>query len=163
MLYRHLLPEWLYHIFPQYLINGTIFFKMLLEKKCVLIFSGNLSEKFLILIRIHRVTTINIPKSSSERTHYYYQILMKLESSRHIFENLSNIKFHKNPTSGSRDLSIGRTDGQTDVTKLIVAFRIYGTRLNIPHSAHTVYLCVLYGFQNKQQLFPYTALTDWFL
>ena len=30
-------------------------------------------------------------------------------------------------------------------------------------SAHTVYLCVLCGFENKQLLFPYTALTDWFL
>jgi len=30
-------------------------------------------------------------------------------------------------------------------------------------SAHTLYLCVLYGSQNKQRLFPYTALTDWFL
>jgi hypothetical protein len=31
--------------------------------------------------------------------------------------------------------------------------------LNI-RSAHTVYLCVLCGSQNKQPLFPYTALTD---
>jgi len=30
-------------------------------------------------------------------------------------------------------------------------------------SAHTVYLCVLCGSQNKQRLFPYTTLTDWFL
>ena len=28
--------------------------------------------------------------------------------------------------------------------------------------AHTVYLCVLCGSENKQRLFPYTALTDWF-
>jgi len=28
---------------------------------------------------------------------------------------------------------------------------------------HTLYLCVLYGSQNKQRLFLYTALTDWFL
>ena len=27
----------------------------------------------------------------------------------------------------------------------------------------TVYLCILYGSQNKQRLFPYTALTEWFL
>jgi len=33
----------------------------------------------------------------------------------------------------------------------------------ILHSAHTVYLCVLCGSQNKQRLFPYTTLTDWFL
>jgi len=32
----------------------------------------------------------------------------------------------------------------------------------IPRSAHTVYLCVLYGSANKQRLLPYTALTDWF-
>jgi hypothetical protein len=25
-----------------------------------------------------------------------------------------------------------------------------------------VYLCVLSGSQNKQRLFPYTTLTDWF-
>ena len=27
----------------------------------------------------------------------------------------------------------------------------------------TLYLCVLYLSENKQRLFPYTALTDWFL
>ena len=27
-------------------------------------------------------------------------------------------------------------------------------------SAYTVYLCVLCGSENKQRLFPYTALTD---
>jgi len=40
------------------------------------------------------------------------------------------------------------------------------TRFNIQkilRSAHTVYLRVLCGSQNKQRLFPYTALTDWFL
>jgi len=26
-----------------------------------------------------------------------------------------------------------------------------------------VHLCVLYGSENKQRLFPYTTLTDWFL
>jgi len=26
-----------------------------------------------------------------------------------------------------------------------------------------VYLCVLCGSENKQRLFPYTTLTDWFL
>jgi hypothetical protein len=32
----------------------------------------------------------------------------------------------------------------------------------ILRSAHTVYLCVLCGSQNKQRLFSYTALTGWF-
>ena len=30
-------------------------------------------------------------------------------------------------------------------------------------SAHTVYLCVLCGSAKRQRLFPYTALTDWFV
>jgi len=33
----------------------------------------------------------------------------------------------------------------------------------ILRSAHTLYLCVLCGSQNKQPLFPYTTLTDRFL
>jgi len=30
------------------------------------------------------------------------------------------------------------------------------THSQIVRSAHTVYLCVLYGSENKQRLFPYT-------
>ena len=32
----------------------------------------------------------------------------------------------------------------------------------IARSAHTAYLCVFCGSENKQRSFPYTALTDWF-
>jgi hypothetical protein len=45
---------------------------------------------------------------------------MKLEFSRQIFEKYSNIKFHENPSSGSRVVPRGRTD----MTKLIVAFHL---------------------------------------
>ena len=38
-----------------------------------------------------------------------------------------------------------------------------GSLYIILRSAHTVYLCVFCGSENKQRLFPYTALTDWFL
>jgi len=38
-----------------------------------------------------------------------------------------------------------------------------GLTLKFLRSAHTVYLCVLCGSQNKQRLFPYTTLTDCFL
>jgi hypothetical protein len=48
---------------------------------------------------------------------------MKLEFSRQIFEKNSNIKFHQNPSSGSRVVRCGRTDGETDMTKLLAAFR----------------------------------------
>ena len=41
---------------------------------------------------------------------------------------------------------------------------IYNSCLNKNlRSAHTVYLCVLCGSENKQPLFPYTTLTDRFL
>jgi len=33
----------------------------------------------------------------------------------------------------------------------------------ILRSAHIVYLCVLYGSENKERLFPNTAITDLFL
>jgi hypothetical protein len=39
---------------------------------------------------------------------------MKLEFSGQIFEKSSNIKFHENPSSGSRVVPCGQTDGRTD-------------------------------------------------
>jgi len=44
---------------------------------------------------------------------------MKFEFSRRIFGKESNVKFRENPSSGSRVVACG----QTDMTKLIVAFR----------------------------------------
>jgi len=35
--------------------------------------------------------------------------------------------------------------------------------IEILGSAHRVYLCVLCGSENKRRLFPYAALSDWFL
>jgi hypothetical protein len=66
---------------------------------------------------------------------------MKPECARQIFEKYQNMKFHKNTSSGCRVLC-GRKNGQTDRTKLIVAFRIYTkalknynmlTKLNQPY------------------------------
>jgi hypothetical protein len=54
-------------------------------------------------------------------------------------------------------------DRRTDMTESIVALPNVAKALKIPRSAHTVCLCVLCGSQNKQRLFPYTALADWFL
>ena len=55
-------------------------------------------------------------------TGYSCEILMKLEFSRQIFEKYSNIKFHENPSRGSRVVPCRRTDGQT---WRIVAFRSF--------------------------------------
>jgi len=45
---------------------------------------------------------------------------MKVGFSRQIFEKI-NVKFHENLSHGGPSFSV-RTDGQTDVTKLIDAF-----------------------------------------
>jgi hypothetical protein len=67
---------------------------------------------------------------------------MKLEYSRQVFEKHSNIKFPENPSSGSRAVPCGgrdrRTDGQTDMTKLIVAFR------NFVNAPKNIRRCVHY-------------------
>ena len=41
---------------------------------------------------------------------YSCQILMEFETNGQIFEKLSNIKFHQNPSSGSQVIPRGRTD-----------------------------------------------------
>jgi hypothetical protein len=67
-------------------------------------------------------------------TRYSCQILTKLEFSRLVFEKYSNIKFHENLSSGSRVVPCGQTDGwmdgQTDMTKLVVAYRSFAKAPN---------------------------------
>jgi hypothetical protein len=60
-------------------------------------FLYNFFEKFFILNRIER-DIINVHWSSSYSSH----ILVKLEFSRQIFEESSNIEFHENPSSDTR-------------------------------------------------------------
>jgi hypothetical protein len=48
--------------------------------------------------------------------------LMKREFFKRFFEKYSNGQFHQNPSSGSRVVPCGRTDGRTYMTELIIAF-----------------------------------------
>jgi hypothetical protein len=43
---------------------------------------------------------------------------MKLEFSAQIFEKSTDREFHENPSIGSRAVPQGKTDGQTDMTKM---------------------------------------------
>ena len=61
---------------------------------------------------------------------------MKFDIFLQIFEKYSNIKFNENPSSGRRIVARGRTSGQTDMTKLIVAFRNFTKVLYINFSAY---------------------------
>ena len=47
-----------------------------------------------------------------------------------LFEIHSNIKFHENPSSRSRFVPCGQTDGRTEMTKLILAFRKFSKAPN---------------------------------
>jgi len=49
---------------------------------------------------------------------------MELERFRHMLENYLNIKFNKNPSSGSRDIPSGQTDSHDE---LIVFFAVLRT------------------------------------
>jgi len=62
---------------------------------------------------------------------------MKLEFSGQIFQKHSIIKSHEKPSSGSRVVPCGRTDGLTDMTKLIVAF---GNFANSPKISNKINL-----------------------
>ena len=48
---------------------------------------------------------------------------MRPEFSRQILEKYSKIKFNENPSRGARVVPHQRTDGETEMRKLIVAFR----------------------------------------
>jgi hypothetical protein len=103
VLYCHLWPVRHCHIFPRYLINGTIFGKNVTQpKRCILIFSAsfvwNISHYKKNETRYyHKCTNV-----FTWRTHYIGRILTKLEFYRHIFKK-TNVKFHENPSSGSRE------------------------------------------------------------
>jgi hypothetical protein len=132
---RIILSFWLlylYHIFPHYLINVTIFGSgELFNIKLAFWFSLQLlSETFLILKRIRRHTAINVHMSSCKVP----VILVRFYSNLTPLENFpkkktSNIKYHENFSGGSRIVPCG---WQTDMTKLKIPFRNF---MNAPKNS----------------------------
>jgi hypothetical protein len=116
---------------PRYLINGTVFLKMLLNKKYVFRFFLQIfSEIFLIPRRTERNMIVNVLWSSCKVP----VILLRIEwneLSRQFFEKHWNIKFHENTSSENRVVPRGQKDGRTDMMKLIVACRNLRKRLKI--------------------------------
>ena len=133
--YFHLWPVRLYSILPHCLLNDMIFGKMLLNIKCVSWFSLQFCLKYFSFWEEFSEILSKCKYFVMWSTRYSSQILMELEFSRKIFEKYSNMKFHENPSSGSRQVRPGgrwgeRTDGETDMTKLTVAFRNSTIALN---------------------------------
>jgi len=66
-------------------------------------------------------------------TRYSCQILMKLKFSSHSFKKYPNIKFHENPSSGSRIVTCGLTDRQTRQTRFaVLRTRVIKTHHKLP-------------------------------
>jgi len=105
----------LFHIFPHYLIKLHDFDKKLLNIKWVFWFSLQLlSETSLILRRTETDVMKSVCRSSCKVTVIFFR-LMKLEFPWKIFgKKYLNIKFHENPSSGSRVIACGQPDGRID-------------------------------------------------
>ena len=96
-----------------YHTNGTIFReKKLLNVKRVLIFYTYLGWKI-----SHSKNSAKYYQTCTKvftySTHYSYQISIKLPFYGNAFEKYSNIKFHDNPSSGSRFVPCGYKTRQT--------------------------------------------------
>jgi len=115
--YCHLLPDQLYHIFSHYLINGEIFFFLgggFLNIKCLFwLCLYILPEKFLILKTTEQDMMKNVYWSSCKVPIILANIYWNLNFPGQILKKFSNIKFHENPSSGSRVVPCGQTNGQT--------------------------------------------------
>jgi hypothetical protein len=59
---------------------------------------------------------------------FFCQTIIKIKSSLPIFGKFSNTKFRENPSSRIRVVPCGQTDGLTDITIIIAAFRNFCER-----------------------------------
>jgi len=83
--------------------------KFIAHKICVFIFSTNLSETFLIVRPTEREMIINVRRSSCT-VHVILARFNETCFSRQSFGKYSYIKFHENPSSGSRVVPCGQKD-----------------------------------------------------
>jgi hypothetical protein len=84
--------------------------RIIKNKMCVFVFSITLYEAFFTLRRTEWYRIINLYFCVRVSTNHSCQILKKLEFSRQVLENPSDIKFHEKTSRGSWVLSCGRTD-----------------------------------------------------
>ena len=128
-------PARLYYIFPYYLINGNIFEKKLLNTKCVFWFPLQLSsEKFLIL----RTTEWNVVKNVKWSSREVPVILVYFNETSvfsKVFRKILKYQISWKSVQWEPRISM-RTDGLTDMTKLIVAFRNFANAPNFHDTKH---------------------------
>jgi hypothetical protein len=131
--YCHLRPALLYRIFPHYLVNGTIFGRKLLNIKRVFrVFLQLLSETFFIVGRTERDMI-----EMCVGLHVKWPLFLSDFNETWIFSTyIRKIRCQISWKSFLWKPSFMRTDGRTDMTKLIVAFRNFANSpINHPVSA----------------------------
>jgi hypothetical protein len=94
----------------------------------------------LILRRIKRDIIINVKTSSCKVPVIFVGLYWKFNSLNIFFKKSSNIKFHQNPSSGSRVFPRGPMDRRkaSNMTKLIFAFRNFAESPKKSTSAGTL-------------------------
>ena len=113
VLYCHLWPVWLYHIFPHYHIPGTTFGKRLFDIKCVLVFSKLFIWNFWHFRRIQRDTIVNVRRYSRKvavslvRFEWNFNFLDRF-SRNHQIRNFMKIR----PVGAELFYEDGQTHGQ---------------------------------------------------
>ena len=134
-LYCHVRPAWPYHIFAHYLRSGTIYEKKKKEESAEhkIVFSLSLqllSATLLILRIIEQHIIMNLQhKGLHVKYRLVFSAFLRFELPRQLLEKSSNIRFLENPSSGSRVVPYGQTEGQTDMTQLTVAYRNFANGL----------------------------------
>jgi hypothetical protein len=109
---------WMYHIPPHYPHKRHDFRKRKNIEQCVSFDSPcNFFLKYVILRRIERVISINVHSSSYKVTDILVRFYLNFNFLGRFSEKHSNIKFHENPSSGSRVSPYERADGRSVMTK----------------------------------------------
>jgi len=97
--------------------NGIIFWKRLLNIKCVFWFSLQLLSQIFLILRTEQDIFINVHRLSCKVPVILVRFIHFLDR---FLKKYSNIKSHVNPSRGLRDVSCAEMN--TDMTKQIAAF-----------------------------------------
>lgn len=108
VIYFHLWPVWPFHIFPHYLINGTIFGKNHWTQMCIFVSSTSSAWNIYHSVKkslryYHKCTQVLM-----QSTCYFYQILIKLEFPQHILKNTHVSNFVKIQPVGAELFHVDR-------------------------------------------------------
>jgi hypothetical protein len=113
VLYCRLCPVRLCSGCPQFLTNGSILGKKVIENKMCFDFLYKSVRKISHSKKNSARYDRKCKQIVMQNICYSRQTLLELEFSRHILNKSARTEFNENPSSGSRVVPCGQTDGQT--------------------------------------------------